>query len=771
MNARRRLASWTILAVVLLTPLALFAQWANGDAVIDIKSDGIAVFYAASKRLVLPGGCATLRWNVTGASDLTFEDWPVAPQGQREVCPDASAGYTLAYRTESGAPVRHSLFVRVLFTTANTQLAGAGYLLSAALAVLVIGLLGDLPVITPALRPIRQRLNAALVHQALWITTQLRRVVVQRDIIYLTALALLAALPLVLLRYTPWIAPSRVALPVIAVWLAVLARWVYPDFTARRARPAGRDAARPVRWITVSALLLACAVIGFYRPMQGQFWLGGDEIRVLEDAARGWPSIPLFDKLQGRPLTPLAAIVAGRLTPESVDGFLWVALALRFLSSALVYGIVRLLLPRQGLLALAAGALYIVNPSEPARFLAVHMQGYNALTFALLLALYLYLRAARADSRLLLALSCGTLGGGLLIVEPGLFPALIWPVLAWLVVRRRRRLIWAYAWALTMALFLGRFALYQVTTEDTYQQNLLLTSFAPKVWLEQLLRQITAIGRYFAVYDPSPADWLIGLALGAIVAIALLAGAPRRAAPPALTGRQSATGLGLAFGATVLGFLPFVTLSGILGDIRTQFLSAPAQAILLALAIGWLARFFAPRRRAGWIAAITGLLIALPTVSAPSAQPHRPANPAAKYELTACIAQQLLAQAPAVQPDTVMLFVLDDNRPTPLGWNYYVLNLTVYLYGVSGYPIEYTDSLNIRYTLDPQEQENGAVLLDYPLDQLVVFEIAPDNTARLLETLPASILPREPQDSARYDPHARILPGKPRQPRFLNCPA
>ncbi len=91
---------------MLLAPLALFAQWATRDAVIDTESEGIAVFYTASQRLVLPGGCATLRWNVEGVSSVTLQDQPVAPQGQREVCPDTSTGYTLTYLPETGAPVR-----------------------------------------------------------------------------------------------------------------------------------------------------------------------------------------------------------------------------------------------------------------------------------------------------------------------------------------------------------------------------------------------------------------------------------------------------------------------------------------------------------------------------------------------------------------------------------------------------------------------------------------------------------------------------------------
>lgn len=770
MNVRRRLASWIILAVMLLAPLVLFAQWAARSTSIDTEREGVTVLYTASRHLVLPGGCAMLRWNVEGVSALTFQDRPVALKGQRKVCPDTSTGYTLAYLPETGAPIRHSLFVRVLFTTPNTRLAGVGYVLYAALAALIVALPGDLPALSPALRLLRRRLKAMLARQAQTITVQLRRAATQRDIIYLTALALLAAIPLILLRYTSWIAPSRVALPVIAIWLAVLARWAYPGFTAERARPARRGAAQPGRWITVSVLLLACAIAGFYRPMQDQFWLGGDEIRVLEDAARGWPSIPLFDKAQGRPLTPLAAIMVGKLTPQSVEGFLWAALALRFLSAALIYGIVRQLLPRYNPLALAAAALYIVNPSEPTRFLAVYMQGYNALTFALLLSLYLYLRAGRAGNRFLLALSCGMLGVGLLIGDPGFAPALIWPALAWLVVERRLRLTWVYAWAITLALFVGRFALYQITTENTYQQSLVLTSFAPKAWLQQLFRQMAAIRRYFAVYDPSLEDWLIGLALGAVVAGALFALARRPATPVALSRRQAAIGLGLALGTMVLGFLPFVTLSGILSTFRTQFLSAPAQAIFLALVIGWLARFFTSQQRGVWLAAMTGLLIALPVASAPNAQAYRPANPAAKYEHTACIAQQVLAQAPAVRPDTLVFFVLDEKLPTPLGWNYYVYNLINYLFGESGYQVGYTDSLGIRYTLDPQEQASGAILLDYSLDQIVAFEITPDGSARLLERLPESILPREPKDNTRYDPHARILPGEPRQPRFLNCP-
>ncbi len=764
----KRLISWLALLMLCSAILLPVLVWASGSSVIDRQISGMHLTLSASARLVLPGFCATVRWDVRGAEQVMLNEDPVTPRGEWEVCPKTSTGYRLTAQREDGVQVRESVFVRVLFTTANTRLLGALVALYFAGAVLAVSFIGDLPILSPRLWQARRAGMKTGVAFVRWVRAHLRRTDIRHDIEHLTALAALTSLPLLFLRSISWEHPVLIAAIFVAGDVAVVIHWV------RRAPP---DVvmplrARPGRLIAAGTLLAFTAALGFYIPMRDQFWMGGDEIRVLQDAIERWSSVPVFDQMQGRPLTPLVAILVGYLTPDNIFGFLWIAVALRFLSGVLVFGIVRLLLPHYLLLALAAGLLFVINPSEPTRFAAVHMQGYNGIVFLSLLGLYLYIRSAKTGHRPLLALACLVLLASVLVGEVVLPVALLWPPLLWLGARRHR-LTWLYAWAVTFALATARVLQFQLSAEETYQRNLAATAFAPDVWIAQFFRQLGAITRYLTIYPASAQDWAFGIALGVIVAAGLIgfAWAGQAWQAPALSRRQIKAGLTLALAGIVLGFLPLVTLTGILGSLRMQFLSAPAQAVFLALVLAWIGQRFTVRTRTVWIAGTTGLLVTLATVSGLNAQAHRPVNPHARYEHAACIAHQVLEQVPAVRPDTVVLFVLDDGVDSPLGWNYFVFELARHLYGVEGYMLNYTDSLGIRYTLDRAEVADGAYLVPYPLDRYVAFRVQGDGTVHLLDELPPTILPAGADDSARYDPHARIIPGEARPLRYLHCPA
>lgn len=764
----KRLISWLALLVLCSAILLPIVAWASGSSVIDQQIDGMHVTLSTSARLIVPGRCATVRWNVRGAEQVTLNENPVAPRGEWEVCPQESTGYSLTLLHRDGHQTRQSVFVRVLFTTTNTRLLGVLVALFLAGAVLAVSFIGDLPILSPRLQRLRRtaiKIGAVVARQ---VHEHLQRLDIRRDVEHLTALVVLAGLPLLVLRSMSWEHPGLVSAIFVGGGVAVVLHWV---------RSAPPDVVTPIRAhpgrpIAVGTLLALTAALGFYIPMRDQFWIGGDEIRVLENATEGWSSVLVFDRMQGRPLTPLVAILVGYLTPDNIFGFLWMAVALRFLSGVLVFGIVRLLLPRHLLVALAAGLLFVINPSEPTRFVAVHMQGYNSVVFLSLLGLYLYIRSAKTGHRLLLAIACVVLLVSVLVGEVALPVALLWPVLLWLGVRRHR-LTWLYAWTVTFALATARVLQFQLSAEETYQRNLVATTFAPDAWSAQFFRQLGAITRYLTVYPASAQDWAFGIALGISVAAGLIGFAwTGQARPvPALSRRQIIPGLVLALAGIVLGFLPLVTLTGILGSLRMQFLSAPAQAIFLALVLAWVGQHFSRRAQTVWIAGTVGLLVALATVSGLNAQAHRPVNPHARYEHAACIAHQMLEQVPAVQPDTVVLLVLDDGVDSPLGWNYFVVELARHLYGAEGYMLNYTDSLGVRYTLNRTEVGEGAYLVPYPLDRYVAFRVQGDGTTRLLDELPPAILPADPDNHARYDPHARILAGEARPVRYLHCPA
>ncbi len=763
----QRLISWLALLVLCGVFLLPVVAWATGSSVIDRQIDGMHVTLSTSARLILPGRCATVRWNVRGAEQITLNEVPVAPQGEWRVCPQESTGYSLTLLHQDGHQARQSVFVRVLFTTANTRLLGAVVALYLVVTVLAVSFFGDLPILSPRLqRPRRAAIRAGTVF-ARWVLQHLQRSDIRHDVEHITALAVLAGLPLLVPRSMGWEHSGLIAAIFVSGGVAVMLHWVRsapPDVvTPIRARPG--------RLIAAGTLLALTAALGFYIPMRDQFWIGGDEIRVLQNATEGWSSVPVFDQTQGRPLTPLVAILVGYLTPDNIFGFLWMAAALRFLSGALVFGIVRLLLPHHLLLALAAGLLFVINPSEPTRFIAVHMQGYNGVVFLSLLGLYLYIRSAKTGHRLLLASACVMLLASVLVGEVALPVTLLWPGLLWLGARRHR-LTWLYAWGATFALATARVLQFQLSAEETYQRNLVATAFAPDAWIVQFFRQLGAITRYLTVYPASAQDWAFGLALGIIVAAGLVgfAWTSQARQVPTLSHRQIVAGLALALAGIVLGFLPLLTVTGILGSLRTQFLSAPAQAVFLALVLAWVGQHVTRRARTVWIAGTTGLLVTLATVSGFYTQAHRPVNPHARYEHAACIAHQMLEQVPAVQPDTVVLFVLDNGVDSPLGWNYFAFELARHLYGVEGYMLNYTDSLGVRYTLNRAEVGEGAFFVPYPLDRYVAFRVQGDGTARLLDELPPAILPADPDDTAGYNPHARIIPGEARPLRYLHCP-
>src|SRR5215813_9376638 len=115
-----------------------------------------------------------------------------------------------------------------------------------------------------------------------------------------------------------------------------------------------------------SASLIAFSIVTYYLPMRQAFWNSTDEGEMLY-----WTNTtPLSEimaqgqRFEARPLEMLGVEIAQVFSPDSIDGFLWLAFMLRLASALLICGLVQELLGGQRIAMLAA-LMFMVNPSEP----------------------------------------------------------------------------------------------------------------------------------------------------------------------------------------------------------------------------------------------------------------------------------------------------------------------------------------------------------------------------------------------------------------------
>ncbi len=303
------------------------------------------------------------------------------------------------------------------------------------------------------------------------------------DLSFVTALLLAAAVPLVFLRGNPWPFQIQGAAGLAAILTGIVAVWVV---CARRRQsrmpalengesgaPSKGDRLGWQRTILVAALLGGLTLVNFYSPLQLHFWEGADEFLNFQNRSPSrW--MHEWDVGMNRPFTVLPCVIGQTLTPGRVDGFLWLSVALCWVNGLLLFAIVRELLPKAHILPVAAAVLLVIDRSDPTRFFVMWIGNYYWMALAFLLAgSWLFLRSYRLGSRSLLALSCASLGGALLINEASYPLAVLVPVLAWFKREYRHRLaVWTYAWAGMLIVFATRFLLFMNQRgADAYQAS------------------------------------------------------------------------------------------------------------------------------------------------------------------------------------------------------------------------------------------------------------------------------------------------------------
>lgn len=608
------------------------------------------------------------------------------------------------------------------------------------------------------------------------------------DYLFITLLLILAAIPLIMLRGSVLLKIGLILFAFYTTWLGMFALWLVATRDGgtshtddQHLRPVPDRAAslkRSFKGLAIASLLLAFTIVTFYTPMKQHFWGGGDEHGALIDDSL-WSDVS--DLGFGRPLLKSAPFIAITIVPGRVDGFLWLTVLLVYLNGILLFGILRQFYGETQGVALAAALLLIASPAEPTRYMALWTGiFYYSAVFWLLLSLWLFVLSYWLGRKWLLVISCVTLGLSLLTYEGGFPLALVGPVLLIMSQRRPHRRLWLYTWLGALLLLAVRFTVSQVARDFTYQKFLFQSvrdsggvsiGHIPSSLLIQLkptLGYLLVPGRLSAVAT----YWRQGLVAAAIAALVLwlASGRSKRPTPHAM---RLASGWPVAFAALLLAIIPFVPLSGVFGAFRTQFYAIPAQAALWAVTIGLLANWL-PRRfwRWGLVVGIVPIVMAS-TLSSFHMQAETRRTSPVWFEKTVAIYQQVHELAPVIAPDTLVLFVLDDNQASPLGVNYHVYNLSSVVLGVRAYPANYVDQLGDELSLSANGVTLGGLdgVLEYEppaygYDELVAFRLASEGQVSLLEALPPGLLP--PGATAEdYAPHERIQEGEPTDLPYL----
>lgn len=533
----------------------------------------------------------------------------------------------------------------------------------------------------------------------------------------------------------------------------------------RLASPAGA----PRREAAVAAaflLALAAAQFAFVRPTN---FGGTDEWLSFSLLSRGILSFPYAN----RPLNLVWALPGWSLFPDRLVGFLLFHALWIGTGGVLVYLVVRRLLPGAGPLAFLAGALSIVwAPTDGARLSPVHMIVYSGCTFGVVLALWLTLEAWSRRLPVLAAVAAAVAAVAVLSIETALAPLALLPVVLLLAggARERRRLA---AWTLGVALLLAaaglRVAVPILRNPDraSYQAGLaagLRPGELVARSLGQLRRHVAPVARL-----PPAGRWWPAVPIGLAVFAAGFAlasrGAGSREGP---SRRQLLVVAGVGCLWALVSYLPLATTTR--RAFRTQFLSTPGVAALLAAGVLLAASFLPRRARAAGAGLLGAGVVAL-------GLGHTAALQARWDEVSAYPGQrltllELTAMAPDLAPGTlVVLLQARGAWALDLAFRHAVS----YLYEgrATGHvaaadPLLYETQFEVAGVRSTPEAGLQGPWGEPPVlhgyDSVVVVREDEAGRLRLLETWPEDLPPLPP--GAAYSPRSRLRAGPP--PRRLS---
>ncbi len=520
--------------------------------------------------------------------------------------------------------------------------------------------------------------------------------------------------------------------------------------------------------VAAGAALLALAAVTFALVRPTNF-RGYDEWLIVSLLSQGILDFPYAN----RPLNLLWSMPGWLLSPDALWGFLVVHAAWIGLSGVLVFLVARRILPHQPGFAFLAGAFTVVwAPSDATRLCAVQMTLYSGCTFGVLLAVWLLLEAWFRRRPLLAAGAAAAATLTALSLEAALAPLALSPLLLFVAGGARQRRRWA-TWATACVLFLAACALRAVVpfradpARFAYQTEALAPDPDPVRLARRALGQLRH--HLSPLADRPVVEHALPLAALAVAVFAAGLVASRRTgavskgeeAPPSPRAWLVAAAVGLLW--AVVSYLPFILSTKTRGPVRTQFLSGPGVAVMLAAVAIGLSSLLPSRLRFGAAGLLGCWVVAVGTARTASLQAEWDA--ASAYPAQRRTLLELTAIAPDLEPGTLVV-LLPHGRPWPFDFSF--RHAVRYLYegravglAVGAEPLLYDSG----FAADGVHADPIPVLrgpwreeaVPHPYDAVVVLREDAKGRLRLLEDWPDELLPLPP--GASYAPRARLRRG------------
>jgi hypothetical protein len=470
------------------------------------------------------------------------------------------------------------------------------------------------------------------------------------------------------------------------------------------------------------------------------------------------------------------------LFPDRLFGFLvfhalWIGLG-----GLLVFLLVRRLLPGTLLLAFLAGAFAIVwAPSDGTRLCSVHMMVYSGCTFSVLLASWLLVEAWSRRQVALAVAAFAAAAVAALSTEAALAPLTVVPVILVLAGRREPRRLAAWTSLVVLGIAAGGvravLPLWTHPERVSYQAGLAAGGLNP---VEMASRSLVQLRRHVApILEPPTGEGLwpivpIALILFAAGFAALSWQAKPRADEEPWTGTTRG---GLLVAAAVgclwalASYLPLIVTTR--RAMRTQFLSGPGVAVLLAASVIGAASLLPKRARLAATGLLGAWVVAVGvqrTVAFQASWETWSAYPAQRRSLL-----ELTAIAPDLAPGTLVVLLQRHGAwPFDLTFRHAVL----YLYEgraaghvVGADPLLYETRFEAGGILSvPVPVVRGPWREDislYSYDSVVALREDESGRLHLLETWPVDLPPLP--SGAVYAPRSRLLEGaRPRRATILD---
>ena len=601
------------------------------------------------------------------------------------------------------------------------------------------------------------------------------------DFTFISAFLGLAAMYLIVLRGSPFVLSSAGAVVFFSLFGILALGWVVCSRRATSAFASEENVEvtklnrrKGFMPLVALALLTGITVVNFYQPLKILFWYGADDFHAFIPAPI-WSASA--DIAQSRPLLSLAPHLGSILTPGRIEGFLWLAVALCLFNGLLVAAIIRSATPLPSYVAATTALLFVANRADLARFAPLWASNTYCLSVLFfLLSVWLLLVSFQSHSRLLLTVSCCLVVISLLMVEGGYFLVLFGPLFLIFKKNRQQVFLWLFAWMGAVTLAAVRLALFLLNTRGQSYQAASTAAVlkSPASMFENLKSHLLAPLAYFKDFSVDGSEWKWGLL--SIVLTALFIWLVVSPAGQKLPARTWWTSMGGALLALFLGALPFLPVSGLF---RTHFFAAPADAALVAITLGFFGSLF-PQRIGLWIfGGLTCVLVGHSTVASLREQKAAIASQNVYFEKTVHIFDQVHSLSPKFAPDSLIVFILDDNIPSPLRLNYGVYILAEAVLGTPAVQANFTDITPLDWSAD-FAMESIVITMPSPgghpskrefrYDQVVAFRLTADGNVSLLEKLPDRLLP-EGNSGESYAPFARMQPGPVDELKYLRYPS